>query len=380
MALALLLLRKGWNHEWGWALDQAAGTSSLLSPVTAGLIAHDRARAAEPSLASLAQTTPRGRPGLIGVLLGSLVWSMIALVLVAAVALVAAWRGGAVWPPTNWIALAEAIALLFAGAGVGFAIGAWTRNRAAGPLAFATMFVLQMFGGSLGVPEAFRAGGSVGTLLGLERTVSVSSSLIALHLCVGLLMLACGDAAGARGITPLWRHVGVWTSAALLLLSGAVAHRQSQLHDPLRATPADTCVPGPVTVCGPRAARPLLAQAGKDLAAAQARLGKDLDWVTDYELNRSNRPERAGGVLTLNPELMRDGHLSVDDIAATLTTPRPCAGYFAAAPPVDLMAAQSRVMEWVQQGLAGSTPTHATSDIKSAYASLTGCPVVKSDS
>lgn len=378
LVLVVIHSRGGWQYEWDWAFNNASTSAILLTPVAAGLVAFDRARRLAPTLADMAATTPRGLGSLAGLAVASWLWHVAAWALGMGYVAVRVSLNGAVGLPSIWNFLQAPMALL-AGVGIGLMWGSLLPNLAAGPLAAISTYLAGLLGNTaVGLPGVLTAGGSTGTLVGLEQVPSMAISAIMLNL---VLALVCGLVAAAR---TLGTRLGLrWLSVlAAIALAGCMVNLWSLSRDtdPYRTADAPiVCLGNDVTVCGRYKATPLLEIAHQSLKSALAALtDSDIDWQTKYLLpNDARDVPPDSGVLRLSPELISDDQMGLDDLAATLATPRMCRAFFADAPD-GLLGEQSRVLQWVARHVR---PNHVTGpaprEIQRAYGHLRDCTPVQ---
>lgn len=374
IVLVIAHTRKGWEYEWDWAFNNVSTSTILLAPVVAGLVAFDRSRRMQPTLAELACTTARGKRSLMSMALASWLWHLAAWALVMLYAGIRVASHGAVGTPDVWV-FAETPAVLLAGAFVGLLCGSVLPNLAAGPVAAVTTYAVELLGDTSGLSGLFMAGGSTGTLVGLERTPSVALATIGVHLGVAL---TCGLAAAAWTVAPE-RAVRWFAAAASLLVVGALwnlgyVERGNDAYRVARS--ATFCVGSGVVVCGPQKAGPLLSIAQKSVAEAVAGTHSGgIPWQTRYVLSRDDeRIPSDSGVLRLSSDEIAHGRLSVGDIAGTLATPRMCQAYLEYEAPEQLLESQATVMGWVTEQLdadreGGAAPT----GVRAAFERLSDC-------
>lgn len=207
MELTLLFTRGGWGHEWDWALSSASLGLTLVGPLVAGLIAHDTARLAEPTLALLARTASRGRTGLMAIgaagglcALGA--W-LVGIVVAAAIAV-----GDASGAPNPWV-FVESLALTATFATAGLAAGSLTRSVLVGPLTAVALFGAGLVSSSsnAGLTGLLRVGGSTGSLTSIQRTPASAIAVVAAHLCLAAFFLVVAAALASEAKSgPCDRH------------------------------------------------------------------------------------------------------------------------------------------------------------------------------
>lgn len=365
--LVVLFSRSGWDHEWDWALSQAAGATVLLAPLVAGLVAHDRARRVEPTLAALARTTRRGQRAVGALALTAWASATAAWAGGSVVAAVLAGRGGAAATPDPWV-FVEAPVLLLLATAVGLAVGTHLRSPLAGPAAAALLFLGRLVLGSLslGLDGSLAAGGATGSLVSEERNPTHALALIALHAALALLALAVAISAERLLIAA----AGVVAVGAAVALTVVSAHGA-----PYRwATGPEVCARGTVTVCGTDEAGYLLDASSTSLGDAVTRLAPSgLDLQTAYVLPHGGRVPADQGVLRASTDGIRDGRLPTSDVALTLAMPRLCRALFGDQPPQDLLADQRLVAEWLTAALHAPRVGPAPADVRAAFARLRGC-------
>jgi hypothetical protein len=368
--------RSGWQYEWDWALSNASTPSLLLAPLLTGLVAHDRARRVGPTVAPLSAAAPRGEAGLLSLAAASWLWTAAAWAVGLAYAAARVLPNGPEGWPNPWV-LVEVPVLLALAAVAGLLVGTVLPNRAAGPVAALGLFALTLLARATPANGLFMAGGSTGTLAGLERTPAVAVAVVVAH-----LTLAAAALLATRAHTrPLGRRPWVRSVAAagfaVVAITGVFAVNRS--HEPYRpVTTAQKCVNGPVTVCGPSNTRPLLARAARDLGTAVTTLeGAELPWQRQYVLARGEKvreipPDQS--VLGLSPEEFTNGRLSTHQVASTLSRPRMCDAYFGG-PNLDAaMENQGRVYDWITAQLRSSTPAGAApQDVQDAFRWVATC-------
>jgi len=378
--LVILFSRSGWNHEWDWAFEQASGGTLLLAPLLSGLVAHDRARRMEPTFALLAGGSRRGEFGILALALSSWLMASLAWLIGIVCAAGLAWRGGASGVPDPWI-FGEALLLLVVASCVGLAIGSYVKGVLAGPLAAILVFGARIYIGTtgLGLDGALGAGEGTGSLVAERRTPMYSIALMSLHATIALLAVVV-----MWGHLPAVRRYGVgrisvvFIAVLLVVISGIRLGWVSSRVDPYEwITGREVCIQGQVTVCGPPKAKYMLEVADRSLSRARVRLGASGidDWQNVYVLYHGGRVSPDRGMLTLNPEDIRNGVLGRYDVAATLAEPRACRELFGESPlSKKILADQGDVASWVTQVLnAQSTDASAPAQIREAYERIRRC-------
>jgi hypothetical protein len=368
--------RSGWDYEWDWALSNASTPSLLLAPLLAGLVAHDRARRAGPTVAPLSAAAPRGEAGLLSLAGASWLWTLAAWAAGLGYAAVRVLPNGPEGSPNPWV-LVEVPVLLALAAATGLLVGTVLPNRAAGPLAALGFFSVGVLAQASPVNGLLKAGGSTGTLAGLERTPAVAVAIIAAHSALAAAALLAARAhASPAGRRPVAAPLSA-AALALVAVGGLfVVNRGAEPYRPVTTT--QVCVPGAVTVCGPSNTRPLLVRAGRDLSAAVTTLdGAHVPWQRQYVLARGEKvreipPDQS--VLDLAPEEFTNGRLSVHQVASSLSRPRMCDAYFGG-PDLDVaMENQRRVYDWVTQQLRSPTASGAAPQtVQDAFRWVANC-------
>ena len=376
LCLWVIHARSGWEYEWDWALNNASTPSLLLAPLLAGLVAHDRARRAGPTMAPLSAAAPRGETGLLSLAAASWVWTLAAWSVGLAYAAARVLPNGPEGTPDPWV-LVEVPVLLGLAAVAGLCIGTVLPNLAAGPVAAMGFFGIDVLAQASPVNGLFNAGGSTGTLAGLERTPAAAVTVITAHLAFAAAALMATRGYTSPAVARPRMAAMSAAAVALVAVGGVFAvNRYQEPYQPV--TTAQVCVSGTVTVCGPSNTRPLLVRAGRDLSAAVTTLeGAQLPWQRQYVLARGEKvleipPDKS--VLDLSPEEFTNGKLSVHQVASTLSRPRMCQAYFGG-PNLDAtMRNQDKVYDWVTDHLT-SSPVHsaAPQDVMNAFRFIATC-------
>lgn len=375
VGIAMVAGRHGWEHDWRWALDWAGFATFLTGPALAGLVAYDRSRLVEPTLAEMGKSSPRAARGMFALLVASWLWSVLAWGIVL---LYAGWRvhqSGGVAQPDPWSLLIPPVVLLACGS-LGLAIGSVARTLAAGPVATLVCYFVALtpMMSSLGLPSILVVDPSAGTRIGLERDPTASMTTIGIQLVlVGACLLW---SMRSVALTNRLRRaggliLGISTVIALLGL-GSIGHRVDEWRDAGRPT---ECLGQVVVVCGPVEAHPMLQGARSSMEAAMATLAMSgVNWQRKYVFAHSVDVPADSGKLSMQPEGMVGNALSIDDIASTLMTPRVCAAYFSSQPPMALMTSQGLVREWTSGQLAAPGPARrAPAAVIQAYQRLRSC-------
>jgi hypothetical protein len=375
--LVVLMSRRGWWWDPGWAYSHASTPVILIAPLLAGLVAFDRSRPGGQVLALLAANSPRERsatavPPTAGWL--AALATCAALAGGVAVALIARSTGAL---PSGWLLL-EVVTALAAAAAVGWATGRLLPNRAAGPVAALGVYLLGSQARSWGLAGLFAPGGATGMLAGVERNPTVSLTLVSLHVVIA--------AAGAMvGLTALHQSrrrllVRAAVAAAVLLIAVGASSTLVKGQAPYRfSSAAPVCVGSTPRVCGPASAQRLLTVSAQRLSEESSLLsGSGIPLQQEYRLAigptaLSDAADAGAGLLTVTPEEFVDGRPSVDDLAATVSRPRMCPQYVAAQPPVVLLEAQQRVQAWVVGTDGAATSQPAPTDVVAAYHRLVTC-------
>jgi hypothetical protein len=367
--IVLSFSRNGWNHEWDWALSWATFGMATLAPLIAGLVAFDRARRVEPTLAHLTSATPRGWFGDIALVLAGWLSAVAVWVVGVAVVVTRSALGGATGWPDPWIFI-EGPVLLLLSVCVGIAVGSTVGGLLAGPLAAIGLYLAQSFVSSIGSLEPLSAGGATGSLLGLQRNPVNAMSVIGFHLSVIVLALTVQVARRRRmwfrGVTAGLAGVLVVVTWTVMGAVGGEAYRWTAL--------PRVCLPGEVTVCGPSNADYVLRAAQRSLETALTELDDSgIDWQQTYVL-LDGKPVPAGqGELTVATETMEGDSLGRENLLMTLETPRLCRALFSDRPPERLMDASGTVMDWLDGRLYGQVRGPAPEAVRQAYEELRIC-------
>jgi hypothetical protein len=371
--------RPGWTHEWGWALGQASTGAVLLAPVLAGVVAFDRARRVEPTVALLASGGPRGRLGILALPVASCAWATAAWLAGMACAALIAARGGAVGPPDPWTFIEPPILLVLA-ACVGLAVGTLMKGLLAGPVAALLLLTGRMFIGNLNLrlEGVLSAGGAIGSQAGDIRNPLDATALVCTHLAVSamalIVVMTKSPGIWGRGIL---RVVSLAAGIGLVLVTSYAFHSVSMRMEPYQADVGhDVCLSGRAVVCGHYQANYLLGASQKSLSAALDTLGgSDINWQTKYDLYNGRAVPSDHGVVNVAVEEVKNGKLSNFDIANTLASPRNCRELSSDKPPEQIMIDTRAVSDWVMKALeAGPPSSPAPQAVRDAYQRLRTCP------
>lgn len=366
--------RSGWQLDWRWASDWVPIMTYLTIPAAAGLVAFDRSRLVEPTMAGLGRGAPRGADGMVALVVASWLWLLLAWALTFGYVAVRAAGSGAVARPDPWSFVLTPVVLL-AGAALGLLFGTVIPNLAAGPVAAVVTYLLPLTAGNVGLPWLMVADVSTGTLIGLERTPVPAAVNVAFHLVVAVACVIVASRSPA--LTPrlgTTMTIAIIAVVAASLLAYDVVDKQVAAWRP--SPGPQLCLGQRVVVCGPAEAGSLLRVAHDSVESAIDRLGDaGIAWQTRYAFSTQPEQVPAGsGHLSLQPEGVAEGRMSIDDVVYTLQAPRVCAAYFADRPPAQLMSSQGQVAEWLSARLSGSAPVgRAPTDVVEAYRRLRAC-------
>jgi hypothetical protein len=368
--------RKGWQYDWTWALDWTAMVTILTVPATAGLVAYDRSMRLEPTLAALGQSAPRRTSGTLSLVAASWAWvtlSWLSAVVFAASQVLATDGVGRIDP---WTLILPPVAIA-AGSCVGLVSGTLMPNLAAGPVAAVATYFLSSFAGGMGLPRVLTAGDSTGTRIGVEYEPRFAWAMLLFHAALGGACLVGAFAVPRAAARAPTRGVAALSVGVLVVLAASNLRSVNLHHEVWRSIDEpNTCIGVGTVVCGPRDATSLMRMAQRDIDEAIRRLSNSgVDWQKRYVYHAGSRPvPMNSGLLSLQPEDIHDGHLSRDDIVATLRLPRLCQAYFDVALPEELMRAQGVVMAWLTDQLRHrAQPSPAPGEVQRAYQALREC-------
>jgi hypothetical protein len=371
--------RPGWTHEWGWALSQASAGTILLAPLVAGIVAFDRARRVEPTVALLAGGAPRGRLGILALPAAACAWATMAWLAGMACAALIAAHGGAIGPPDPWIFIEPPILLILAVC-VGLAVGTLMKGLLAGPVAALLLLTGRMFIGSLNLrlEGVFSAGGAIGSQAGDIRNPLDATALVSTHLAISAmaLILVVTKSAGIMGRGVL-RVGSLATGIGLALGASYAFHSVSMRMAPYEADIGhDVCLSGRAVVCGHYQANYLLEASQKSISAALDDLsGSGINWQNKYNLYNGTAVPVDHGVVDVAVEEVKNGKLSTFDVANTLASPRSCRELFSDKSPEHILRDSRTVSDWVMKALeAGPPSSPAPQDVREAYQRLGTCP------
>lgn len=366
--------RSGWEYEYAWALSWTASITILLGPVVAGLVAHDRARRHVPTLTLVEQSSPRGSRAALTLPLAATFLGVAAWVVAAGVVLAWVWWHDAADSPPATLVL-EVSVVLAAAAFLGVAVGTWIPTRAAGPLAAVLVYALIVIAGRVELGGLMTAGGSVSSLVGLQRDPVWLTGFVVLHLA---LVLAAGLVVWMKQVSGTALRGALACLAVVVLVGAAVGFRTAKQEGVYRdVVVASVCFGDAPEVCGPQDVEPVLRIAAAGLADAYQDLADaDLPLRERYVLARGLQggvfPTDAGD-LSADPGNFTDGRYSSDDAVTTIAVPTLCEAFFADEPPEQLMQAQSVLQRWLSERLAGQVAGPAPVDVRSAYVNLLEC-------
>lgn len=375
VVLVFVLGRSGWDWEWQRATDWASGSTILLGPFTAGLVAFDFWRRTPSGLRSVMASAARGRLAVLGPVVSTWIYAVIACAVGVLLAAIRTLAHGADGSPSWWFVVQAPVGL-FACAAVGALVGSLLVNAAAAPVAAFAAYLLPVAGAMLGVPDLLIAGGSTGPLIGLEPAPRVMATTIVVDVLIALSCLAV-----AAGRMTLPSRGAVATAAASLVATVAATSVLVSL-DPAqhRFRPAEAkqvCVGESLAVCGPAGGRAIYVLAQRDLARAWSSLqGMGVPPRSGYEYPvGSRRPASGAGLLLVTTEAIKDDRLDPWDVAATISTPSACDAFYADSPPDELLEGQSRLTEWIVARLQAPQDAEDTTleTARDTYTALVTC-------
>lgn len=347
VVLVFVLGRGGWDWEWLRATDWASGSTILLGPFTAGLVAFDFWRRMPPGLRSVMASTPRGRRAVLGPVVSTWAYAVLACVVGVVLAAIRTLEHGADGSPSWWFAVQAPVGL-FASAAVGALVGSLLANAAAAPVAAFTAYLLPVAGAMLGVPDLLIAGGSTAPLIGLEPDprIMVTTLVVDMLIALSCLVVAAGRMTlQTRGFVAV-AAVSVAATVAAMSVLMSLDPAQHRFR-PVEAKPI--CVGEPIAVCGPAGGRAIYVLAQRDLAGAWSSLqdlGDPPPSGYEYPVG-SRRPASDAGLLLVTTEAIKDDRLDPWDVAATIATPAACDALYADSPPEELLEGQGRLTEWI---------------------------------
>ncbi len=375
VSVVFVLGRTGWDWEWHRAMDWAAGSTILIGPLTAGLVAFDSWRLMPSGLRSIMASAPRGRRAVLGPVVSTWAYAVFACVVGLVLAAVRTSQHGADGSPSWWFAIQAPVAL-FAAASLGALVGSLLPNLAAAPVAAFATYLVPVAGGLVGVPDLLVAGGATGPLIGVEPVVAIVLTTIVVDLLIAAACLAVAmTRAGVRSAVAT-ASVGIAVAAAVAATCLLVSLHPSQNgFRPSAAEPA--CVDGSIVVCGPPGGRAIYTVAQHDITLAWESLdvlGTPPPGGYEYSVGAS-LPARGAGLLYVTTETIADGKLDPWDVAATIATPTACEAYYADLPPTELLEGQRRLTEWVVAQLAGESSGSRTdaASARATYEALVTC-------
>ncbi len=375
VAVVFVLGRTGWDWEWHRAMDWAAGSTILLGPLTAGLVAFDFWRLMPAGLSSVMAGAARGRVAVLGPVVSTWAYAVIACAVGLGLAAVRTVQHGADGSPSWWFAVQAPVAL-FAAASLGALVGSLLANVAAAPVAAFAAYLVPVAGGLLGIPDLLVAGGATGSLIGVVPDVGVMLMTIVVDLlvavsCLALVMMRVSVRSRVSAIS-------TGAAVATLLASTSLLVALEPAQNGFRPSAVDkVCAGGSIVVCGPRGGRAIYVIAQQDITRAWSSLGDLGDPPpAGYEYAVGvTPPARDAGLLYVTTESIAGNELDPWDLAATIATPTACRAFYADVPPAELLEGQRRLTEWVVARLAGeedSGPTQLAA-AQDTYAALTSC-------
>ncbi|SDR83170.1 hypothetical protein SAMN04489860_0170 [Paraoerskovia marina] len=352
---AVIVSRSGWQWQGQWAVSWGAGTSIVLSPLLAGVVAFDVHRFLTPGLRLLTASAQRGAR------------SVVALVVVLTVAAAVPWfagmsttsvRAAATGAPplmTTWLVyVALGVAVLGAAASVGLLVGTLVPHLLAGPAAAALVYVGPILVLPLGLQGILSVGGATGPTYGMVPNPTVVAATIAVNLS---LMVLCSVAAlGRLGLRPssgkaLPIALVIVLAVSLVALVGSDPRTHS-----LTGTTDVVCTGTSPETCGPTDASAVLEVASRDLEDASSRLtAAGFTFPDEYALDAPTMPaDETRGLLFVDPTTLQGDHMSEWDRGLTLATPAACPEFYGDAVPVELLDAQAALSLWFVAALSTS--------------------------
>ncbi|MCB7136695.1 hypothetical protein [Cellulosimicrobium marinum] len=373
LTLAIVLSSTpGWQWQSLWAASRATGSTIVVAPVLAGVIAFVVQRRLTGAARLLSASSRKGVAGALA--LAAVPWSAALVGLGAGMTFVAVRTASVVgsFDVPVWV-LVHGLVALTAASLFGLAVGVCVPNLAAGPLAASLAYVLPILLLPFGVEGLMAAPGATGPAFGMEPDPTVHSAMIVVNVAVGAL---CAVIAVGR-LGPVRRRW--WYGAGALGVAVVIAGGTLSTMDPrmawLRPVADDpVCVGADTQVCGPPDSAALLRIAEADIADARAFLAeRGLPTTGRYSFTpRPGTADSEVGVLHAEPFAVLDGRLGSWDVAATIATPSACPEYFEDMPPEDLLVAQARLASWVSDARAGRGAL-VDDDVLQTYDALDAC-------
>ncbi|MDM7856243.1 hypothetical protein [Cellulomonas alba] len=337
--------RETWRGEWARTFDWAMGAVILVGPVAAGIAAYDAYTTLGRAWRQISATMPRAGAEAALSACAVWLWSCVAWLCVAIVAMTATVSSASGPPAVQYWALVAVVGILLAASAVGTAIGLLIPHLVAGPLAVIVVFCIPIACAWLDLPHIFVFGGATGTLVGLRYSVGVVAMLLLLNLCVAVLAIAIAswalrrNAAGRCTWALLAAPVAVFVVAVLLGPSTGNAF-VPDVHV------AYDCTGQAPQICMARATSAHLAEVdaeARPLISALAALGASLP--SRYE-QRFAAPDPTVGSIELSDDELTAGKVSKDDVALSIARPADCAAYYGPVPPDDALNAQALIADW----------------------------------
>jgi hypothetical protein len=344
-----------WVGEWAWTVDWLNGTTILLGPLTAAVVAFDVQRWSGPTWRALARQTRRPAGLALHAAAGAWVWATVAWLLAMVTALLLSLAAGArghvpLLPMVMGPLALAAFASL--GAGIGFILP----RPAAAPVAGVGTFALTYLAAAGVLPGVLRVGGATASLVGLrwdDRVWFVQTvALVTICLVVALLTRrAAGPASGIRQLSA--------TVAASALLLAAVANLAVSGDQRLviRAGPvALACAGAAPVVCMARdtsVALKALERAMHEQARVLEAAGVELPARYVQEIP-GHPPSPNAGLIVMSVDQVNSKSVDLQSVPGYLTLPTPCAEYFAPTPPELALQARQVLADWITSSHSGT--------------------------
>ncbi|MGL5827443.1 MAG: hypothetical protein ACRCYU_21940 [Nocardioides sp.] len=379
---AMVVSNRTWVGSWKMALDWAAGSTIVVGPLLAGLVAVRYAEVHRTSLPELVASSVRPMRSWFGPALRLWLLALGSLGLLVVELTVLGWVRGLHVVPRQLLILVPCALVLAVHALVGMVTGSRMPGRYAAPLAAAAAFGLFLLS-TLGLaPDVFATGGVTGSLAGEQYRLS---AVVLLTGSAALLLVALVLLAGAPG--PRWLSVARLGGAVGAGLVAFTVSATSALDIEGRLEPAAAdyvCRGVEPQVCGLRDT-PLFVG---DAAARMHQLSRPLVAVGVRLPDRWNqytpgRPaDRSAGGLSLSSDVVLGSHVPDLEIIRSLTTPATCVNVYDGSEPESSTNARLLLARWIafRNGLGDTSKARAWFSapeseqwVRKSYDHLTRC-------
>ncbi len=359
--LTSLLVQPDWRVELDWATRLTAASLLLVCPGVAAATAFDVSRRLRPTVAMLSLGSTRPWVHIALPALAVVAWSVLAYVLVWAVAAVMVFTHDGVGI-TDWWVFPETLFPVFSAGMVGLLVGMAVSGRWAAPLAAVAVLAAAVVDSPWG-RGPFEAVTTYGTLTGLQRPTGRALAAV-----VGVLVVGLGALVAARELHRSGRtRRAVVIGCAVVIVVGTVVPAAWPWRQEVYVVTQEPygCVGSDPAVCGPRSRLKLLRPVQTSLADAyRALAGTDFTGPTSFRVVRVEHHSDLNGAapLDFDPAFIRGDRYDPGAIARILARPYTCRALYEAASAAPILDAEDQVVPWLQAVLSGKAPARPVPD------------------